>query len=157
MSSQDGNLPVHMTASGGRSAAPGPLAGFYLMYAITLADHGVTPDTVLGYDYVAPFDMRIEEACFSLQSKTNTPTYGIINVTQSAATIVGTTNFTTGGEVAYWNGSSDGTGTLGNRNITKGDQIRFVVGNSAGDAAVDVAVMMTFYVKGHVNVSQAED
>ena len=102
----------------------------------------------------APFAMRLEHLSIVGDAIVGDPTFELTNVTDST-TIVAATNLAANDVELKFNGET--SPALANRDVDRGDILRFQWVCDADDTATTVTVCLYVVPRGHINLNPKND
>jgi hypothetical protein len=137
-----GSLPDYMQP--GRATFTGPTAGGYVTFGFTT--HDLINSEVGLFRFVAPFDMRIMYITQNCNLRGSDPTFKIENETAGTVLRAAATIGQDTAVVAY---GAEESAVIANTDVSRGDVLLVTLEADAGDAAADVTVFITAWVRGH--------
>ncbi len=130
----------------GRNTFPGPAAGFY--YPITLTVEDLANSEANIYTYLAPFDMRLMEASVCVDTITSDPQ---VRVRHAGTDVVASVDMPAADVATAL------TLVAAERNVPNQSEVEIRLLADSGDAATGIAVLLTYYCRGHVYADTADD
>lgn len=147
-----GNLPAHMNP--GRGTYTGPVSGGLFELSMSWSDQPLAADGDSEVRLRMPFDCRIHRISSGASAGTGSPSWKVENETDSTTIVADNTMASTTSKVYDAEQSSN---TLSNVDVARGDILLFTFSSPVSQAASDVTLQITGWVKNHVHVSDTND
>lgn len=144
MGSRAGRLPDHIRD--GRTSGSGPAMGAY--FPIVITAQGIAAGETRVYQFKAPMDLRILQACITVDEESAGT--GVVQIQHNAVDVVASVAF-----------PADDTPTeltlvRSERDITDGLTIS-VTCTATGQPVNGLAIILTYFTRSHVMANEADD